>query len=280
MIARRLFLLAAIGVSATPTPSAAQSPNVPVVRVVAREYAFTAPAKVPQGLVRIRLVNRGKVPHYARLVRLDSARTMADVVTWRRTGGRPPAWFVPLGSPAPVSPGDSAEAAAIVRPGRHVVICTYPAPGGKSVHLDSGMVREVIVADSADSTAAPNVTIANLDADAEIVLGEYGFSPLPTLRPGRHELRVTNAGLFPHQVLLIRLPDAVSDRHEMAWFRDNYEAARPGHPAGGLLELPPRETGWFAVSLRPGRYLLLCGFADGTIRHFDKGMARVIEVGG
>ena len=94
------------------------------------------------------------------------------------------------------------------------------------------------------------------------------------------KIRVTNAGLFPHQVLLIRLPDGVSDRHEMAWFRDNFQTDRPGRPSGGLLELPPSETGWFAVSLRPGRYLLLCGFADGTIRHFDKGMSRVIEVGG
>lgn len=273
-------LLATIGLFVAPTMSHAQSPNVPVVRLVAREYAFTAPARVPHGLVRIRLVNRGKVPHYARLVRLDSAKTMADVVAWRRTGGRTPGWFVPVGGPAPVSPGDSADAAAVVQPGRHVVICTYPTPGGKSVHIDSGMVREIVVADSTDSASAPNATIANLEADAEVVLGEYGFSPLPTLRPGPHQIRVTNAGLFPHQVLLIRLPDAVSDRHEMAWFRDNYQTERPGRPSGGLLELPPREVGWFAVSLRPGRYLLLCGFADGNIRHFDKGMSRVIEVGG
>ena len=279
---RRVLPLAGIISLAVSTSALTQAPAPPVVRLVAREYAFTTPRQVMPGLVRVRLVNRGTVPHYARLVRLDSAKTLADVLAWRRAGGRPPVWFVPVGGPAPVSPGDSAEAAAVVTPGRHVVICTYPAAGGKSVHLDSGMVRELIVADSAraDSMVTPNAKVTDLDADATIVLGEYGYSPLPTLRAGRRQFRVTNAGLFPHQVLLVRLPDGVSEKAEIAWFRDNYVDARPGRPSGGLLELPPGETGWFAATLRPGRYLLLCGFADGSMRHFDKGMTRVLDVSG
>ena len=255
--------------------------SAPVVRLVAREYAFTVPKQISPGLTRLRLINRGKVPHYARIVRLDSAKTLSDVLAWRRTGGRPPVWFVPVGGPAPVSPGDSADAAVVVQPGRHVVICTYPAAGGKSVHLDSGMVRELIVAETPDSTAAPpNAKVNDLESDSEIVLGEYGFSPQPTLKAGYHCFRITNAGVFPHQVLLARLPDGVSDRAELEWFRENYVAARPGRPNGGLLEVAPVENGWFAVTLRPGKYLLICGFADGNVRHFDKGMSRVIDVGG
>ena len=253
--------------------------SAPVVRLVAREYAFTVPKQIAPGLMRLRLVNRGKVPHYARIIRLDSARTLADVLAWRRAGGRPPAWFVPIGGPAPVSPGDSADAAVVVRPGRHVVLCTYPAAGGKSVHLDSGMVRELIVTDTADSTSAtPNAKINDLESDSEIVLGEYGFSPQPALKAGYRRFRVTNAGLFAHQVLLARLPEGVSDRAELEWFRDNYVALRPGRPTGGLLEVAPMESGWFAATLRPGKYLLICGFADGNVRHFDKGMSRVIDV--
>ena len=279
----RLALLATSLLSVASSSSVAQGRAAPVIRLVAREYAFTAPRQAPPGLVRVRLVNRGTVPHYARIVRLDSAKTLADVLAWRRAGGRPPTWFVPVGGPAPVSPGDSADAAAVVTPGRHVVICTYPVAGGKSVHIDSGMVRELVVdsvtaADSAAPAVTPNARIADLDADATIVLGEYGYSPLPGLRAGRRQFRVTNAGIVPHQVLLVRLPDTVSDKAEMAWFRDDYETARPGRPSGGLLELPPGETGWFATTLRPGRYLLLCGFADGTTRHFDKGMTRLFDV--
>jgi hypothetical protein len=274
--------LVAVALAVAPTSRGLPQTRVPVVRLVAREYAFTVPRQVGPGLIRIRLVNRGTLPHYARIVRLDSAKTLSDVLAWRRSGGSPPAWFIPVGGPAPVAPGDSAEAAAVVRPGRHVVLCTYPASGGKSVHLDSGMVRELVVADSTanDSASTPNAGVADLEADATIIVGEYGFSPLATLRPGRHQIRVTNAGVFPHQVLLVRLPNGVSDRAELSWFRDNYTAARPGTPSGGLLEVRPSETGWFAVSLKPGRYVLICGFADGSLRHFDKGMVRLVEVGG
>lgn len=260
--------------------SAIAQVSTPVVRLVAREFAFTVPKRIAPGLTRIRLVNRGKVPHYARIVRLDSAKTLSDVLAWRRAGTRPPAWFVPVGGPAPVSPGDSADAAVVVQPGRHIVLCTYPTAGGKSVHLDSGMVRELIVAEAPDSTAAPpNAKVDDLESDSEIILGEYGFSPQPTLKAGYRRFRVTNAGLYAHQVLLARLPDGVSDRAELAWFRENYVATRPGRPNGGLLEVAPRETGWFAVSLRPGKYVLICGFADGNVRHFDKGMSRVLDVG-
>jgi hypothetical protein len=273
---------ARIGVSllafiAVPPVGAQVSP--PVVRLVSREYAFTVPKQISPGLTRVRLINRGKVPHYARIVRLDSAKTLSDVLAWRRAGGRPPAWFVPVGGPAPVSPGDSADAAVVVQPGRHVVLCTYPAAGGKSVHLDSGMVRELIVAETPDSTAAPpNAKVGDIESDTEIVLGEYGFSPQPALKAGYRRFRVTNAGLFPHQVLLARLPEGVSDRAELEWFRDNYVAPRPGRPTGGLLEVQPTQTAWFAVSLRPGKYVFICGFADGNVRHFDKGMSRVIDV--
>ena len=257
-------------------PSSAQQ-SVPVVRLVAREYSFTAPGRIAAGLVRVRVVNRGTVPHYARLVRLDSAKTLADVNAWRRVGGRPPAWYVPVGGPAPIAPGDSAETAVVLSPGRHIVFCTYPMHGGTSVHLDSGMVRELMVDDGRSATA-PNASLASLDADATLIVGEFGFSALPPLRAGRRQIRVTNGGRLAHQVLLVRLPAGVTEDDELAWFRGSYRTTRPGRPSGGLLEVKPRETSWFSVWLTPGRYLFLCAFADGTTRHFDKGMTRVIDV--
>ena len=43
----------------------------PLVRLVAHDYAFEAPARAAAGMVRIRLVNRGQHWHHALLVRLD-----------------------------------------------------------------------------------------------------------------------------------------------------------------------------------------------------------------
>ena len=179
----------------------------------------------------------------------------------------------------PIAPGDSAEVALTLMPGRHIVFCTYPLPGGTSVQLDSGMVREVVVAKPrASMKATPNASINALDSDATLIIGEYGYSTLPPLAPGHRRIRVTNAGRLAHQALLIRLPDGVKPNAELAWFRSNYTGTRPGIPAGGLLEIRPGETAWFSVWLRPGRYMLVCGFLDGSTHHFDKGLMRVIEV--
>ena len=258
-------------------PVASVQRGVPVVRLVTREYGFDVPARMTAGLVRLRVVNRGTVPHYARIVRLDSAKTLADFNAWRRAGGRPPAWFVPAGGPAPIAPGDSADAAVVLRPGRHIVFCTYPLKGGESVHLDSGMVREVMVT---GTPTAPNASISSLTSDATIVLGDFAFDGASEFRAGVNRVRVVNAGRLAHQALLIRLPDGVPEGNEMAWFRRSYVDTRPGRPSGGLLELRAGESGWFSVSLRPGRYLLLCNFTDRAVRHFDKGMVRLVTVKG
>jgi hypothetical protein len=278
MTSRIWFALAIVLLFTAGADASAQA-KMPVVRFIARNYAFTAPATMPAGLVRMRVINRGTVPHYARIVRLDEGKTLADFNAWRKSGGRPPSWYVPVGGPAPIAPGDSADAAVILGPGRHIVFCTYPMPGGTSVHLDSGMVREVTVP-KPTTTASPNASISALDADATLILGEYGFSPLPPLKAGRRQFRVTNAGSVPHQALLVRLPDNVKEGAELEWFRGNYRTTRPGRPAGGLLDVKPGETSWFAVTLKPGRYVFLCGFLAGATRHFDKGMTRVIDVSG
>ena len=272
----RLTLIACVSAFAVAAARDGDAQQPPVARLVTREYAFTAPAALTAGLVRLRVINRGTVPHYARIVRLDSAKTLADFNVWRKSGTRAPAWFVPVGGPAPISPGDSAEAAVVLAPGRHLVFCTYPMPGGTSAHVDSGMVREITVTPPR-SAALPNESIESLDSDATLILGEYVFSPI-TLRPGHQRVRVTNAGSMPHQALFVRLPEGVKQGDELGWFRANYPKTRPGRPTGGLLEVKPRETSWFSVWLKPGRYLLLCGFVAGDRRHFDLGMTRVIEV--
>ena len=273
---RRLTIIASVWGFTLTAPREGAAQQAAVARFVTREYAFTTPATLSAGLVRVRVINRGTLPHYARIVRLDSAKTLADFNVWRKSGTRAPAWFVPVGGPAPIAPGDSAEAAVVLAPGRHLVFCTYPMPGGTSVHADSGMVREITVK-PAGSAVSPNASVESLDSDATLIIGDYVFSPI-TLHPGLQRVRVTNAGNVSHQALFVGLPDGVKEGDELAWFRANYRTQRPGRPTGGLLEVKPKETSWFSVWLKPGRYMLLCGFVAGTRRHFDMGMTRVIEV--
>ena len=226
-----------------------------VLRLVAREYAFEAPERVPAGAVAIRLVNRGTEPHYARLLRLEEGKTAGDYMAARRQGDRAPAWAVPAGGPAPVMPGDSAELTRVLAPGRYVVLCGYPAPD-RMQHLDRGMVREVeVVASSAEPAPLP-------EARLRLTLADSAFRISAPPAAGWQRVLVENPGRAMHQALIVHLPKGVTLEDEERWFAEGFRTPRPGHPSGGVLELRPGERVVIALELRPGRYAILCHAAD------------------
>jgi hypothetical protein len=224
------------------------------------------------GLVTVRLVNEGREPHYARLLRADSGRTLNDFNAWRESRQGLPAWLTPVGGPAPVMPGDSTDVTLDLRPGRYIALCSYPTPAGVP-HIAKGMVAEFQIGnDSGTVTAAPA-------ADDTVDVYEYTFRVAGNIVSGRRTFLAVNRGAETHQVLLIRLAPGRSVEDEIAWFRGGSLGPRPNMPYGGLLELPPGSRAWFAVALRRGDYLLLCGVPDknGT-RHFEHGMTRRLAV--
>lgn len=62
----------------TPGRNLAAVPNV--VSLSATEYAFEAPDTLPGGWTTFRLANRGQEVHYGHMVRLDSGKTVRDLV--------------------------------------------------------------------------------------------------------------------------------------------------------------------------------------------------------
>ncbi|HEX8906638.1 MAG TPA: hypothetical protein VF771_17440, partial [Longimicrobiaceae bacterium] len=246
----RLVLLPLLAWAAAPAASPS-TPRPPLVRVVARNYAFETQASVPGGLVTLRLVNRGQEPHYARLLRLGPGRTLADFVALRQQGGRGAEWLVPAGGVAPVSPGDSADLTLTLTPGRYVLLCGYPARDGRP-HMDLGMMRELVVGEAPRSPARQ----PREDVRLRVTDGSLQFSE--PLAPGRHVVQVENDGSQTHQVLLARMPDGVTLADEKRWFDGGFRGERPGRPAGGVIELGRGQRVWLAMDFPPGRYALLC----------------------
>ena len=236
------------------------------VRVVATDYRLTFPGEVSSGVRRLRLVNRGSEPHYAGIMRVDSGKTSRDFLAWRGTRDPRPGWLTPIGGIAPVQPGDSTDLVMPLEPGSYVVFCTYPSPDGTS-HLMKGMVADMRVQPSGSVRFEPL-------ADAEVTLKENAVSAPAALTAGDRTLRVRNDGALLHQMLVIALPPGVTAAQEIAWFQNGSRGARPGIPSGGVLQLPAGETVFTTVSLRPGRYLLLCTVAG----HHLVGMSAIVEV--
>src|SRR2546430_14263973 len=111
-----------------------------VVTITATDYAFSGPDTIPAGLATLRLVNAGKEPHQAGLVRVDSGKSSAAVEAAMKASGPPPAWVAFVGGPDVVLPGDTANSTQPLTAGRYFLVCFFPSPDGK-LHLEKGMFR-------------------------------------------------------------------------------------------------------------------------------------------
>ncbi len=261
-----LSLLLALAVGA---PAVQQGQNF---RVLAHDFAFTLPKRIPAGLVRMRLINDGKEPHYMAIMRADSGKGAADFLAWRALRTPRPAWLTPVGGHGTIAAGDSLGLALHMTPGRYVVFCGYPSLDGTS-HVAKGMIGEIVVED-VGGPPATEPTFA-----ATVHLTDFGISVPLGLKAGRQTLRVVNDADQLHQLLIVRLPDGVTVEQELAWFNGGSRGPRPGTPFGGVLQIPGRQTAWASMTYAPGRYLLLCAAVDGTVRqHHERGMHASFEV--
>lgn len=238
--------------------------------VIARDFTFELPARVRSGLVRFQFENRGREPHYLRLMRIGDRKHREDVVEWRKQRTPMPPWLVPAGGVGTVAPGLITTAWLRLAPGHYLALCGHPSPDGTS-HVDKGMMKEFEVSGS-DSGRPPS-------AARTLELQDSAFALDPPAVAGSETWRVSNRGTHVHQALLIRLPRNVTAESELAWFRNGSRGPRPGQPIGGIIELQPGGEAWFTATLKQGDYLLLCGipFASGA-RHFDHGMTRVFSI--
>jgi hypothetical protein len=105
-----------------------------------------------------------------------------------------------------------------------------------------------------------------------VVLTDHHFRLSAPVEGGPLQWRVTNEGTEPHQALVVRLPDGVSEFGERAWLEHGRIGPEPGERAGGLETIAPGADASFRTDLKPGKYLLLCTMAEDEGRHYELGM--------
>ena len=81
-----------------------------------------------------------------------------------------------------------------------------------------------------------------------------------------------NEGSEPHQAIVVRLPEGVSEYGEEAWFEHGSKGPEPGERVGGLEPIAPGADASFQTNLKPGKYLLLCAMKEEEGRHYELGM--------
>ena len=250
--------------------AAAAAPNVLVVKT--SDFAFQAMDTIKAGLTTIRLeTNAGPELHQVGLIRLDSGKTPADLFATMKTSPALPAWAKEIAGVNPPAPGKVAEATLNLEPGSYLLVCFVPSADGVP-HIAKGMSRPLTV-------TGADVAAAQLPADVELKLNDYGFGLSTPLTSGAHVIRVVNTAPQTHEVVLVRLAPGKTAADVASWI-EKQQGPPPGEPLGGVAGLGVGQTATFPVTLTPGDYAMLCFIPDAKDGkpHVAHGMMQNIKV--
>lgn len=245
-----------------------------VVTVVTHEYAFTMADTLPAGLTTFRLDDEGKELHHITLVKLDSGKTIVDLVgAMKAEGAPPPAWMRFIGGPNTPEPGQISNATVELTPGYYVALCMIPDPTGVP-HFARGMMHPFIVLASGKASAPLP------EADITATLSDYAFTWSKPLTAGRHVIAVTNTSSQPHEMVISRFAPGKGNKDFTAWAYKPEGKPWPAYAMGGVTAIPPGATVVFEQTFTPGRYGVICFIPDAKDGkpHFMHGMEQELDI--
>ncbi len=257
---------------AAPLPRGMFDGGSRIAVVHARDFAFESPDTITSGWTTVHLMNDGPSLHHLQIVRLDSGKTVNDLVSALHNPGPPPTWAVFVGGPNAPDPNGHSDAMIDLPPGHYALVCMVDMPGGVP-HIAKGMYRAMTVIPASGTPAAEPV------ADATISLSDYAFTIKGALTAGPHVIKVVNAGPQPHEVEMVKLAPGKTATEMLAWIAKP-EGPPPGNALGGIAAEVPGSLNYFKANLSAGHYALLCfvpDVKDGK-PHFTHGMMKDFTV--
>ncbi len=263
-----------------------------VVTLSTADHTFQAPDTIDAGWTTFRFANNGDDIHYAHIVRLDSGRTVPELIDAYalaiRTSGPRPAWVKRFGGPGGAAPGDSSNVTEYLEPGSYVWVCPVEDSAG-TPHFSKGEFTTFVVrAASANSGVQASAPVAS----AVIRLMDFTFALDAPIKAGHHTVRVENGGMQPHDLVMMKLaPGKTLD--EVRRFLNPERARRPDEASqpqptfesfvakggGGIAAIAPGMKVFFAGDLPPGDYVLACmATAPDGRSHIEHGMIQQIHI--
>lgn len=262
-------------VAAAPSAAAPQSgPNT--VHIVAKDYSFDAPATIPAGLTTLHLMDQGKEPHQAQLIKLGEGKTFEEFMTALKSmkpNTPPPAWVIFDGGPNAAAPGGTSESTQTLEAGNYAIICFIPSSDGVP-HVMKGMAKGLVVTPSTAAAAAePTPT-------STIKLADYKFDLNQPLKSGQNVVRVENTADQPHEVVIFKLPPGKTMKDFEAWLPVSDKQPPPALPMGGVVGLSKGLHAYFTANLDAGDYVLVCFLQDAKDGkpHFVHGMVQPFKI--
>ncbi|MEP6508658.1 MAG: hypothetical protein ABJC63_10575 [Gemmatimonadales bacterium] len=257
--------------------SAAVAPAAPnVVNITASEYKFDAPADVPAGMTTFTMTNSGKEMHQAALIKLDSGKTMDDLMAGMKAmkpGAPPPGWVIAAGGANAAAPTSSSSLTTNLQPGNYVLACFIPDAKGVP-HVMSGMAKAL--------TVTPNATANTTEptSDITVTLSDYKFDLSTPLTAGKHTLKIETAPGQPHEFTFFQLAAGKTPADLTKYVETGMKGPPPGMPLGGVAALGSGNPVFYTVDLKPGDYAIVCFLNDAKDGkpHYAHGMTQAIKI--
>lgn len=282
--------------SPTAAPAQAITPQPAVVEIIAEDYAYKAPDRIPSGWVTLRLRNEGEKHHFALLTRLPDGKTLDDYMVdvarhfddaraamlsgemsraeaARALGPKVPQWFGSaqrIGGPALLAPNRVSAVSLYLEPGEYFMECYMKTPEGE-FHGMEGMVRPFTVTPESSGASPPT-------ADAEVTITNEGIAAPDRIAPGERTIAVHFAEQpatgNPHDLHLARLDEGDDIAAIVPWMDwMDVQGLRNPAPAtflGGTHEMPVGSTVYITVDVEPGRYAWISQMtaAQGMVHEF------------
>jgi hypothetical protein len=278
-LALAALAVSACGQAATPTPSPTPSPSPspiapPELAVDAADGTITGPDSLAAGWIKLSAKNLKPPANCGFFVRLNDNVTPSAFADAVKAGPTPQVQaMVSFEGNIPLAP--PTEIYLRARPGQHAFVCFVPTVGGPP----AAKLKMVTVTNATDRPAA--------EPRSEITITERDFVfDFPSeIKAGTRIVRVLNAGLQPHEMLIVKLAAGKTIADLIALL----SAPRvPGQPppappyeiVGGLGPVAAGGAAIITLDLKPGTYHALCFIPDPSSQkpHVALGMVQEITV--
>jgi hypothetical protein len=190
-----------------------------------------------------------------------------------------------LRGPGGAAPGGMAVVTQFLEPGSYVWICPIEDEQGNP-HFGKGEHKLFVV-----HGAPAQIQVGAPTATSEVRLMDFSFAIDSTLRSGAHTIRVVNAGVEPHDLVLMKLAEGKTIDDIRRWMnpeqarRSDRPAEPPppfeslGIPAGGIAAIAPGYEVFMDLNLTPGEYVAVCmATAPDGRSHIEHGMIRQFRI--
>jgi hypothetical protein len=250
------------------------------VEIVANDYAFIAPERLPAGRTTFRFANNGKVPHELNISRLRDGVEMKNILDSVRADKSVKNLIVGPAGVLFAAPGGKSNAGITVdlsKGERYAVICIFRDSAGAKPHYDLGMTKIVSVGGAQPLAPLPQV------ATDTIVATDYAYQYPRTVRPGLHTFAMRNEGKQRHELTFIMLKKGVTMQQLLAAEKSGADVDSLFDGNFGLLHARGGESpvGELSIPMQPGReYVIACFFKDDekAPEHYSLGMFGSIKV--